>query len=110
MTDFSEGRFQSDDGYLTWHGEYQGMPSWGEDAHPSKAGKPRTDLFIARNKRGRPITNAQFKRQLIKRFTVEEFVARRDAGLAPLEILRDDDPVWYVKMMNQHSASLCVKN
>jgi len=102
MTQFSEGRFQKDGMYLIWYGNYDGMPIWGENAHPSKAGTPRDDLFIARFKYSGPFTAAKFKKQLMKRFTVEEYVELYKEGHSPLDILAKDDPEWYVETLNKH--------
>jgi hypothetical protein len=57
-------------------------------------------MFLGRFKYSTsPFTMGKFKAQLKKRFTVEAYAAKRELGLAPLEILKEDDPVWYDKIV-----------
>lgn len=52
--------------------------------------------FVARFKyRGAPFSKAIFVKQLIKAITPDDYFAELKAGKAPLQILRDLDPVWY---------------
>ena len=58
--------------------------------------------FIARFKyRGAPIGKASFLKQLKKRFTPATYFATRAAGIAPLEILAQDDPEWHKAEINK---------
>jgi hypothetical protein len=62
------------------------------------------ELFIARFKYKGPFTKAKFLKELIKSFTVEEYVeARSKEGIegAPLEILKNKNPEWADKIMFQ---------
>ena len=105
MTQFNKADFDYHGGYLMYRGDYEGRPVY-EDSphvHPSNVGQG-IDLFIARFKyRGSPITKAKFMKELIKNFTVEEYVeARSQEGFesSPLEILKNKNPEWYWKIMN----------
>jgi hypothetical protein len=58
--------------------------------------------FVARFKyRNAPITKAKFLKQLIKNHTPEEYFGKVEKRMAPLEILREADPVWFAIMMNR---------
>jgi len=64
-------------------------------------------MFIARFKYPTsPFTMGKFKTQLKKRFTVEAYAAKRELGLAPLEILKEDDPVWYDNIVYKFNNTL----
>jgi len=107
MTQFNKADFSYHGGYLTYTGAYEGRPVWetktaaGGTVHPSLVGKGK-DLFIARFKYSGPFTKAKFLAQLIKNFTVEEYVeARSQDGLdsSPLQILKNKNEDWYYKVM-----------
>jgi|TARA_B110000858_G_scaffold64321_2_gene74523 hypothetical protein len=107
MTQFNKEDFSYHGGYLNYTGDYEGRPVWqattanGSTVHPSLVGKGK-DLFIARFKHGGPFTKAKFLAQLIKNFTVEEYVAERAKdGLdsSPLQILKNNNEDWYYKVM-----------
>ena len=107
MTKFNKEDFSYHGGYLTYTGDYEGRPVWqtttaaGGTVHPSLVGKGK-DLFIARFKHRGPFTKAKFLAQLIKNFTVEEYVEERAKdGLdsSPLQILRNKNEDWYYKVM-----------
>lgn len=106
MTKFDKDQFSFHGGYLMYHGPYEGQKTYGEiygpeNVHPTRVDMPK-EAFIARFKyRGTPITMSQFKKQLIKRFTVEEYLAALHAGKAPLFILQEDDFPWYRNLMNK---------
>jgi len=109
MTKFDHNLFSYHGGYLTYHGAYVGQKSYGEtygpeNCHPSRVDMPK-ELFIARFRSGAPITMSQFKKQLIKRFTVEQYIAARGDGNSieqtPLAILKNDDYDWYRNLMNK---------
>jgi len=106
MTKFDKDQFSFHGGYLMYHGPYEGQKTYGEvygpeNCHPTRVDMPK-EIFIARFKyRGAPITMSQFKKQLIKRFTVEQYVAAYETGKAPLVILEEDDFQWYRKLMNK---------
>ena len=52
--------------------------------------------FIARFKHKGPVTMAQFKKELIKNHTPEDyFQAMIGDRQAPLEILKEKNPSWY---------------
>jgi hypothetical protein len=52
--------------------------------------------FVARFKYNRgPVTLAKFRKELIANHSPESYFAQRDAGKAPLDILRDFNPAWY---------------
>ena len=52
--------------------------------------------FVARFKYSGPVTMAQFKKELIKNHTPEEyFQAMNENRQAPLEILKAKNPSWY---------------
>ncbi len=107
MTKFDKNLFTNDGGYIMYRGQYEGQKTYGEvygadKCHPTRINMPK-ELFIARFKyRGAPISAAKFKKQLIKRFTVEQYAAALESGKAPLEVLREDDPTWYRNAMNDH--------
>ena len=107
MTKFNKKDFTYFGGYLHYTGDYTDRPVWpavsknGVNVHPSRVGKPK-DLFIARFKYGGPFTKAKFVAELVKSFTVEEYVEARNAeGLevshSPLDILRNKNEDWYNK-------------
>jgi len=108
MTKFDPKQFSFHGGYLMYHGPYEGQKTYGEvygasECHFTRVNMP-VPLFIARFKyRGAPITMGQFKKQLIKRFTVEQYVAARGdektLDQTPLGILQNDDPAWFRRHM-----------
>ena len=104
MTKFDKSKFSYHGGYLMYQGDYEGRPVYeaGKNVHPSNVGRG-IDLFIARFKySGTPFTKAKFLAQLIKNFTVEEYVAERAKdGLdsSPLQILKNKNEDWYYKVM-----------
>tara|TARA_B100000497_G_C7617616_1_gene370999 strand:+ start:698 stop:1081 length:384 start_codon:yes stop_codon:yes gene_type:complete len=104
MTQFNKADFSYHGGYLMYTGDYEGRPVYadGPNVHPSNVGRG-IDLFIARFKySGTPFTKAKFLAQLIKNFTVEEYVAERAKdGLdsSPLQILKNKNEDWYYKVM-----------
>ena len=109
MTQFNKANFSYHGGYLEYKGPYEGQPTYDEvygkdKIHPSRIGMP-LELFIARFKySGSPITKAKFLRELIKNFTVEEYVeARSQEGIesSPLEILKNKNPEWYENIMDK---------
>ena len=52
--------------------------------------------FLARFKHSGPVTMAQFKKELISNWTVEDYLHLLNVERkAPLEILRDANPSWY---------------
>lgn len=54
------------------------------------------NTFIARFKYKGPVTMAQFKKELIKNHTVEEyFHALNVERKAPFQILKEKNPSWY---------------
>lgn len=106
MTQFDKTKFTYHGGYLEYTGTYEGQPTWDQVApncHPSRVGTPK-ELFIARFKySGGPFTKAKFVKELIKNFTVEEYVAERNKeGLdsSPLQILRNKNEDWYYKVLS----------
>ena len=112
MTKFNRDDFTYHGGYLEYKGPYEGQPTYDEvygadKIHPSRIGMPK-ELFIARFKySGSPITKAKFLTELIKSFTVEEYVeARSKDGIdsSPLQILANKNPAWYENIM--HKAQL----
>ena len=106
MTKFNRDDFTYHGGYLEYKGPYEGQPTYdevyGDDKiHPSRIGMPM-ELFIARFKYKGPITKAKFLTELIKSFTVEEYVeARSKDGIdsSPLTILKNKNPAWYENIM-----------
>lgn len=68
---FDRALFNYHGGYLTYGSSY----------HEAR--------FVARFKWKGLVTKAKFVSLLVKNFTVEEYFARQDAGLAPLQILRE---------------------
>ena len=105
MTQFNKADFDYHGGYLMYRGDYEGRPVYPnkEGIHPSNVGRG-IDLFVARFKYSKaPITKAKFLKELVKNFTVEEYVeARSQEGFesSPLEILKNKNPEWYWKIMN----------
>lgn len=51
--------------------------------------------FVARFKYSGPFTMAKFKKELIANHTPNDYFKAYDTGKAPLEILKDKNPVWY---------------
>jgi hypothetical protein len=51
--------------------------------------------FVARFKYSGPFTMSKFRKELIANHTPESYFEAYNAGKAPLEILRDKNPVWY---------------
>lgn len=77
MTKFDKFGFHYFGGYLTYQGK-----------------------FVARFKYTRaPAGKATFLKQLKKRFTPETYFAALDAGVAPLQILINDDPKWWADLI-----------
>ena len=103
MTKFDKSKFTFHGGYLEYTGTYEGQPTWDQVApncHPSRVGLPM-ELFIARFKYNGPFTKAKFPKELIKSFTVEEYVeARKKEGPegSPLQILKNKNPEWADKI------------
>lgn len=97
MTKFDKTKFSFHGGYLTYTGNYEGRPVYkdGDRIHPSNVGRP-IDLFVARFKySGTPITKAKFLKELIKNFTVEEYVAARNGSeVPPTRVLDNKNPGW----------------
>ena len=93
MTKFDKSKFTFHGGYLEYTGTYEGQPTWDQVAlncHPSRVGMPM-ELFIARFKYNGPFTKAKFLKELIKSFTVEEYVEMRsgdDIDSSPLRVLQ----------------------
>lgn len=55
--------------------------------------------FLARFKYNGPVTMAQFKRELLASWTVEDYLYQLNVERkAPLEILRNKNPQWYDKI------------
>ena len=106
MTKFNRDDFTYHGGYLEYKGPYEGQPTYDEvygadKIHPSRIGMPM-ELFIARFKYKGPFTKAKFLTELIKSFTVEEYVeARSKDGIdsSPLRILANKNPAWYENIM-----------
>ena len=112
MTKFNKSDFDYHGGYLHYTGTYDNAEVWpaitkgGTKVHPSRVGKQKP-LFIARFKHRGPFTKAKFLAQLIKNFTVEEYVeARNQDGLdsSPLQILRNKNEDWYYKVLFDFKA------
>jgi hypothetical protein len=75
MTKFKREDFRYHGGYLTYEGDHGAATTyWGDDAHPTKANKPRRDMFIARFKYTSR-DKARFVTFLINNFSVEEYAA-----------------------------------
>jgi hypothetical protein len=51
--------------------------------------------FVARFKYSGPFTMAKFRKELIANHTPESYFEAYNAGKAPLEILKEKNPVWY---------------
>ena len=51
--------------------------------------------FVARFKYSGPFTMSKFRKELIANHTPEEYFEAYNAGKAPLEILKEKNPVWY---------------
>jgi hypothetical protein len=104
MTKFDKSKFTFHGGYLEYTGTYEGQPTWDQvvpNCHPSRVGEPQ-ELFIGRFKYSGPYTKAKFVKELIKSFTVEEYVeARKIEGSdgSPLMILMNNNPNWAEKIM-----------
>ena len=58
--------------------------------------------FVGRFKSGRPITKAEFKRELIKNHDVDTYFERLSNGESPLGILKEDNKKWYIDTMNKY--------
>lgn len=58
--------------------------------------------FVARFKHRGPITKAKFLKELIANHTVEGYFAEREAGKAPLAILRDANEDWYYGILEKY--------
>jgi hypothetical protein len=82
MTKFENNLFDLHAGYLSYDGK-----------------------FVARFRYSRaPITPAQFKRELIKNYSVEEYfgaVTELWGAESPLGFLEKRSPVWYLTTMNK---------
>ena len=105
MTKFDKSQLSFHGGYLTYTGDYEGRPVYEDKpgVHPTRVGKG-VDLFVARFKYSGPITKAIFVKELTKSFTVESYAAKYKDGLAPVEILRDNNPGWYENVMAKFKA------
>jgi|TARA_B110000908_G_C10175108_1_gene412863 hypothetical protein len=103
MTQFDKTKFNFHGGYLTYTGTYVGRPVYeeGRNIHPSNVGRGK-DLFIARFKySGSPITKAKFLKELIKNFTIEEYVTAREGhNNAPTRVLDAKNPGWSQSIVN----------
>lgn len=112
MTKFNRDDFTYHGGYLEYKGPYAGQPTYdkvygADKIHPSRIGMPM-ELFIARFKYKGPITKAKFLTELIKSFTVEEYVEARSKDClesAPFNILKNKNPVWYENLMHKWKAA-----
>jgi len=51
--------------------------------------------FVARFKYSGPFTMSKFRKELIANHTPESYFKAYDSGVAPLNILKDKNPVWY---------------
>ena len=51
--------------------------------------------FVARFKYRGPFTMSKFRKELMANHTPEEYFAQYNTGKAPLEILKEKNPVWY---------------
>jgi hypothetical protein len=67
-------------------------------------GKADMSNFIARFKHRGPITKAKFMKELIANHTVESYFAERDAGKAPVAILRDANENWFYDILEKFSG------
>ena len=67
-------------------------------------GKRDMKNFVARFKHRGPFTKAKFLKELIANHTVESYFAERDAGKAPLAILRDANEDWYYGVLEAFSG------
>ena len=114
MTQFNKKDFTCYGGCLEYHGTYEGQPTWDQvydpaKIHPSRIGVPMP-LFVARFKyTGAPFTRAIFQKELIKSFTVEEYVEKRAVGgldSSPLRILTENNPVWAEEVMKKHNKKI----
>jgi len=62
--------------------------------------------FIARFKyRWAPLTMVQFRTELIKNHTVEDYLKRLETS-SPVGILRGDNPVWYDGIMTAYQMKI----
>ena len=97
-------------GYLMFTGSYEGQPVYPDapNVHPSRIGTG-ISLFIARFKYSGPITKAIFQKELLNSFTVESYAAKIAEGLAPVEILRDNNKGWYDNVMAKYKAKMGIK-
>jgi hypothetical protein len=95
MTKFDKTMFNYSGGYLMYTGDYEGRPVYENNPayHPSRIGTAK-DLFIARFKHRGPVSKAEFLKELLKNYTVEEYVAAMEKS-SPLTILKDRNPTWY---------------
>jgi hypothetical protein len=95
MTKFDKTMFNYSGGYLMYTGDYEGRPVYENNPayHPSRVGTAK-DLFIARFKNRGPVSKAEFLKELLKNYTVEEYVAAMEKS-SPLTILKDRNPTWY---------------
>jgi hypothetical protein len=57
--------------------------------------------FVARFKHGGPFTMSKFRKELMMNHTPEEYFAEYMDGKAPLNILKDKNPVWYNNIMKK---------
>ena len=106
MTQFDKEKFHYHGGYLTYHGTYEGQPTYDEvygkdKIHPSRIGMP-VELFVARFKY--VFFQGSFKNFLAKNFTVEEYATRYKNGESPLDILESKG------FMTPQAKKLCKQN
>ena len=107
MTQFNKADFDYHGGYLMYRGDYEGRPVY-EDSpniHPSNIGLG-IDLFVARFKYGGPFPKAKFMKELMKSFTVEEYVEARSKDTlesSPLGVLKAKNPKWYADTINAYA-------
>jgi len=57
--------------------------------------------FVARFKHGGPFTMSKFRKELMMNHTPAEYFAEYMDGKAPLNILKDKNPIWYNNIMKK---------
>jgi hypothetical protein len=90
MTQFDKEAFKFDGMYLMYAGPFKGQKTYDEvygvdKIHPGRIGMKR-EAFIARFKYGKG-RKAGFMKFLMKNFTVEEYLALLESGMAPITAL-----------------------
>lgn len=67
-------------------------------------------LFVARFKYKKvPINKTAFVKQLMKAHTPTEYFSKLNAGVAPLQVLIDKDPIWHKAMTDKWIAKHSVQ-